>query len=89
MSIKINNIQFAYGKNTYDYIAISPSNEYFTTLTLQQLNNCKKLINYFICYAIQPVHSKISNTNCEMDLFTRQGEKHPNVCTVLTVNTYI
>jgi len=74
MPIKINNKQFAYVKNTYDYIAISPSNEYFTTFTPQQLNTCKKITNYYICYAIQPVHSKTSNTNCEMALFTKQGE---------------
>uniref|UniRef100_A0A2S2NTW6 Envelope fusion protein n=1 Tax=Schizaphis graminum TaxID=13262 RepID=A0A2S2NTW6_SCHGA len=75
MPIKIKNKQFAYVKNTYDYIAISPSNEYFTTFTPQQLNSCKHIHNYFICYAIQPVHSKNSNTNCEMALFTKQQEK--------------
>jgi len=75
MPFKIKNNQFAYVKNTYDYIAISPSNEYFTTFTPQQLNSCKQIHHYYICYAIQPVHSKNSNTNCEMALFTKKKEK--------------
>ena len=87
MPIKIKNKQFAYVQNTYDYIAIIPSNEYFTTFTPQQLNSCKKILNYFICYAVQPVHSKNSNTNCEMALFTKQKEK-TQMCKYLYFELY-
>ncbi|CAI6373850.1 unnamed protein product [Macrosiphum euphorbiae] len=87
MPIKIKNKHFAYVQNTYDYIAISPSNEYFTTFTPQQLNSCKKILNYFICYAVQPVHSKNSNTNCEMALFTKQKEK-TQMCKYLYFELY-
>jgi len=87
MPIKIKNNQFAYVQNTYDYIAISPSNEYFTTFTPQQLNSCKRIVNYFICYAIQPIHSKNANTNCKMALFTKQKEK-TQMCKYLYFELY-
>lgn len=72
--IRINYTQFAYIQTTYDYIAISPSKEYFTTFTLQQIDKCKKIMNYFICNAYQPIHSKSKNTLCEMASFTNQDD---------------
>jgi len=58
-------------------------NEYFTTFTPQQLNTCKKILNYFICYAIQPVHSKTYNTTVKWRYSQNQRKKRK------CVNSYI
>lgn len=72
MPLYINNTQFAYVQFTYDYIAISPSKEYYTTFLPQQINACKQIANCFICYVIQPIHSKSNNNLYEISLFNKQ-----------------
>jgi len=66
MPVKINKTTFAYVQTTYDYIAVSPSKEQYTTFTPQQINECKQITNYYLCYATQPIHSKSTNDLCEI-----------------------
>jgi len=55
----------------FEYMAISKTHEYYLTISVNHLMNCKELISMTLCPETQPLRLGTAGLPCEIELFIR------------------